>query len=223
MSPTFQSDLQIEGDTESLLLHGDDGAPIGPDSPGLMHIREFEGKVKGALLVGVLDHYEDIQPGFRKRLREHLVPAYNTMLDEALLPSAWLPEQLFVAVLRASLRLLPFSSLEDETQQARIVFERTSRRYHSVFFRFMGPRRIIKGAGRLWGLYHTIGELKVDTHGKGFAEGRLIGNPALLCPRYPEGLIGALWGALCLAGAREIRVRYERQPPDVILLRFDWA
>jgi len=200
----------------------DTGEPLGPEAEVFHRLRCFRGKVKGALAVSVVRSFEDRHPALADRVAAELSPAYRRMLDDGLLGSSWYPECLFCSVLRSQRRLRPPASVAEEVRDARRVFERMSRSFHSLFFRMAGPRRLLGAVSRLWRLYHTIGTARVEEKQAGQASGVLTDNPAILEPGYAEGTIGAIWGALVLSGARDVHVAFSRRSPDTLWMEYRW-
>jgi len=207
---------------EQPIFSRDSGELVGPDSPGLSHLREFPGKVKGALITSVLEYYQMHHPDFLPRLKNDLCPEYRTQVEEDILPSSWYPEILFAAILKVSLRQIPFGTVEHEVNDAQEIFAHMSRSYHRMFARVVGPTKLISGFFRLWRLYHTIGKALVDEKSRFSTTARLTENPAVLVPRYTEGAIGAICGALAIAGAKNIQISYRRVPPDTVAFEGQW-
>lgn len=198
------------------------GEPLGPDATCFRHLRDFPGKVKGALVRSVVDQFAADHPELMPAFRDQLVPDFARIVQDGIVPSTWYPEVFFCAVLRGSRRLVPPGSLEEELTSARKVFETMARRYHRLFLRIAGPSRLISMAARTWSLYHTVGKLVIEDSGPGFAAGTLRDNPAMLEAGYAEGSLGAIWGALALAGGRDVTVSLQRRPPSTIAIRLEW-
>ncbi len=200
-------------------MRADSGGPLGPEASCIAHLADFPGQVKGALVKSV---YEALTPSQRREVEGHLVPEYREILAAGLMPSSWYPEIFFAALQRASHRVQPPGSLMDQMVEARRVFDEVARSYHRLFYRVVGPRRLLVMMNKAWGLYHTVGEGIVHDQGDSWLKGAYVGNPAILEPGYAEGVIGSTWAALRLAGAKAVEVEFRREAPDRIEMDVRW-
>jgi len=217
-----KDEIDVKSDQTAFVPVADKGELLGPDAEVFGRMRGFTRKVKGALVESVFTGFEREHADRVSALRKQFVPAYQQILDDGILGSSWYPEIFFCALLRAADRVAPPESLEKQVYHARSVFEGMSRRYHSLFYRMAGPKRLLTISSKIWRLYHTIGTIVILDREPNLVEGELRDNPAILEPGYAEGTIGAFWGAFRLAGARGVKVQFDRRAEDTLWLKFTW-
>jgi hypothetical protein len=183
-----------------------------------------DGKIKGSIMVEVVKFLRS-----RKEEARALVPAnLQHYLNTRILSTSWHPEQDYLELMRAVVKLRPAPAERGVTP-----FEDASRDTTDAFFegpykaliRSGDPGRSLNSLRALWRLRHDTGEFEVELEGAKGARVTLR-DYALAQREACELVQGTLWGLVHHSGGKAIGIEQTRcrsRGADACEWRITWS